>query len=99
MTMMTHATKVVSEPKIISNGPNDEARLANKQPNVKPTVKLGLKKTNKFRSSENLNCMNSYESGPQAIVITAYTAAIMPLRAIFLTLKYFSLIKFDPIPS
>ena len=57
--MMRHATSVVNVPKIISKGPIELARLANKHPNVKPTVKLGLKNTNRFSSSENLNCMNS----------------------------------------
>ena len=96
--MMIHATRVVNEPKMMSSGPNEEAKLANKQPIVRPTVKLGLKNTNKLSSSENLNCMNSYESGPQAIVITAYIAAMIPFNAMFLTLKYL-LIKFGPIPS
>ena len=58
-TINKHATKVVKEPKTISIGPTEEAKLDNKQPIVKPTVKLGLKKTNKFKSSEILNCINS----------------------------------------
>ena len=95
--MMIHATKVVNVPNKISRGPKEEAKLANKHPIVRPTVKLGLKNTNKLSSSENLNCMNSYESGPQAIVITAYIAAMIPFNAMFLTLKYL-LIKFGPIP-
>ena len=74
--------------------------LANKHPNVKPSVKLGLKNTNKFNNSENLNCANWYDKGPHAIVTTAYKQAMMPFRAILLTVnRLFNLsIKFRPIP-
>ena len=57
--MRRHATKVVNVPNKISRGPKEEAKFANKHPIVRPTVKLGLKNTSKFNSSENLNCMNS----------------------------------------
>lgn len=53
------ATKVVPVPNKISQGPTVEAKFDNKHPKVKPTVVVGLKKTNKLKSSENLNCMNS----------------------------------------
>ena len=92
---MRQAAKVVNVPKTISIGPTEEKMFAMRQPKVKPIVYQGLKNTNKLKSSEKRSCMNSYDNGPHAAVIAAYSAAIIPFKAMVLMMKTRSLFMLD----